>query len=236
MRVHAVAQHSGVRLRRKRQPRVVVLEEESFGVESQPNLLRLQRLAVGLAEDRQENFVDGLTARGDRVPIDIEVMQESGVGPVFQNAHPPGVVRTGRHVIGDNIEQQTEVALMEFVMQRREVLVASQLRIECRRVDDVISVRAPLPRLENRRGIEVAHTEFGEVGNDPPGVSKREAGVELQAVGGSGDAVHLAGALQMSWPFWSAVPWHRFLGRGLPRPPAASCRLKSGGEPPHSIR
>ena len=34
--------------------------------------------------------------------------------------------------------------------------------------------------------------------------------------------------------FWSAVPRHRFPGRGLPRPPAASCRLESGGKPPHS--
>src|SRR5439155_4325637 len=35
--------------------------------------------------------------------------------------------------------------------------------------------------------------------------------------------VHGAGDDSVS--LWSAAPWRRFLSRGLPRPPAASCRL-----------
>src|SRR5437867_5363182 len=40
--------------------------------------------------------------------------------------------------------------------------------------------------------------------------------------------------LRFRFSFWSAVPWHRFRRRGLPRQPVASYRLESGGKPPHS--
>ena len=74
------------------------------------DLARLERLAVRLAEDREEDFADGLAARGDRRPVDVEVVEEARVLAVFENAHPPRVLRTGRHVIRDDVEEQSEVA------------------------------------------------------------------------------------------------------------------------------
>src|SRR5207302_10963607 len=91
-RLDALAQYLCIGTWSKRQALVVVGEKKAVDVEVELNLLRLQRLAVGLAEDGEEHFADGLAARRDRSPIDVEVVEKARVLAIFENAHPPRVL------------------------------------------------------------------------------------------------------------------------------------------------
>ena len=109
---------------------------------------------------------------------------------IFENAHPPRVLRTGSHVIRDDIEKKSELPTLQFIMQRVEIILGSKLRIQRVRINDVVSVTAALARFQNRRRVDVADAELREVWDDLSRVGKGEAGVELDAVRRSRHAVH----------------------------------------------
>src|SRR6266508_4515746 len=117
-------------------------------------------------------------------------MEESRLPSILENAHPPGVLLTGGHVIRHDIEKKAEVQLLQLFVKACEVIFAAELRIERGGVDDVVSVRAPLPRFQDRRRVEIADPELAEVVGNSSRVFECEAGVELDAVGGDGDAQH----------------------------------------------
>src|SRR5476649_1135094 len=64
-----------------------------------------------------------------------------------------------------------------------ERVLAAQLGIDPRRIYDVVAVPRAFPRRGNRRGIEMAHAELGEVRHQRFGIGEGEAFVELQALG-----------------------------------------------------
>src|SRR6185369_9717309 len=186
-RLDALAQHDVVRLRRERQALVVVAEEETVGVEVQRELLRLERLAVRTAEDGKDDAVVA--------PVDVEVVDEARLRPVFQDAHPPRVFRGRRHVIGDDVQEKPEAVAPKLFVQRVEIVVRAEIGVQRVRVDDVVTVRAPLARLQDRRGVDVADAEPREVAGDTPCVIEGELRIELQAIRGGGDAVHQGGEM-----------------------------------------
>src|SRR5205823_10865850 len=55
--VDASPEHQAIRRRRQRQTLVVVGEEKTVGVEAEPDLPRLQRVAVRAPEDRKKYLV-----------------------------------------------------------------------------------------------------------------------------------------------------------------------------------
>ncbi len=61
-------------------------------------------------------------------------------------------------------------------------VLAAQLFVDGRGVDDVVAVGAALGRLQHRRQVDVAHAEVSQVARDGGGVGEIEAGVELQPV------------------------------------------------------
>jgi hypothetical protein len=69
--------------------------------------------------------------------------------------------------------------------QALEAGLAAELLAHPRVVDHVVPVRGAGHRLEHRRGIEVADAELGQVRHDRGRVVEREAGVQLDAVGGA---------------------------------------------------
>ena len=119
---------------------------------------------------------------------------------VFQNAHPPCVVLRRGHVIRDDVEKKAETACRGFLVQRREIFFAAQLRIQGHRVDDIVAMRTPLARLQDRRQVEIADAQLREIRHDALRTGKREAGVELQAVRGAGDAVHFGSRFPVARP------------------------------------
>ena len=62
--------------------------------------------------------------------------------------------------------------------------LAAQLDVEPGVVDHVVAVGAPRRRLEDRRQVDVADAEVGQVVDDLGGVVEREPGVHLEAVRG----------------------------------------------------
>src|SRR5437016_5813383 len=85
-------------------------------------------------------------------------------------------------------------------MQRIEVIVAAELRVECARIDDVVPVRASPSGLQDRRGINVGDPKLREVRSDATGGIERKAGVELQPVRGERDTVHPYSAVARALP------------------------------------
>src|SRR5437764_11096039 len=85
-------------------------------------------------------------------------------------------------------------------MQRIEIIVTAELRVECGRIDNVITVRASLPSLQDRRGINVGDPKLREVRSDATGGIERKAGVELQPVRGERDTVHPYSAVARALP------------------------------------
>ena len=73
----------------------------------------------------------------------------------------------------------------ERVGETVEPVFATELRVDGRVVDDVVSVRRAGPRLVDRRGIDVADAQSLQIGHDRGGVVEREILVELQPVGGA---------------------------------------------------
>src|SRR6185436_6983579 len=64
----------------------------------------------------------------------------------------------------------------------------ADLRIDLAVVDDVVAVQAARARLEKWRRVDMAHPEPREVRNQSSRVGEAKAFVQLQPVGGDGDA------------------------------------------------
>src|SRR5262249_191786 len=67
--------------------------------------------------------------------------------------------------------------------ERREPLLATELRVDPVRANDVIAVRAARCRRENRREVEMADPELGEVRDDRGGGRESELRTKLEPVG-----------------------------------------------------
>src|SRR5207237_8785679 len=127
-----------------RQALVEVGDGETLLVEAQTNLARLERLAVRLAEDGEDDLV--------ALPVDVEVVHETRARAVLQHARPPGVLMARREMVRDDVEEESHPLPDQLFVQRVEVVVAAELRIQRGGIDDVVAVPAPLARLEDRRG------------------------------------------------------------------------------------
>ena len=71
-----------------------------------------------------------------------------------------------------------------FASSRFELGLGADLGIDAARIDHVVAVRAAGPRLEERRGVDVADAEAREVRHQRFGVGEAELAAELQPVGG----------------------------------------------------
>jgi hypothetical protein len=94
---------------------------------------------------------------------------------------PPAVLVAGAHVVGDDVEDQSEPLGREGA---QPVLAAERLG-DPRRVDDVVAVRRARPRLQRRREVEVADPQVAQVGHERADVVETQVRAELQAVRGA---------------------------------------------------
>jgi hypothetical protein len=90
----------------------------------------------------------------------------------------------GGEVVGDDVDHDAEAVAAAHLRQPGEALLAAELVAQARRVDGVVAVGRPRHRLRDRRQVEVADAEGGEVGDGLGG--RREVGLrrELPPVGG----------------------------------------------------
>ena len=154
--------------------------------ELQPELAGFEHLAVLIAEHRQRDLAE--EAARARLPVDVEEGRIGADRAPFEHVQPPGIVGTDAHVVGHEVEQQAHAVLVQGLDQRLELGLRAELRVEVVEVDDVVAVGRARPRRGQRRGVEMADAEPGEVGHDLARRREAEARVELQAVGGAGHA------------------------------------------------
>ena len=89
------------------------------------------------------------------MPFDIEEGGEGGLGAIFEDIHPPGILGAGGHVVGNCVEEQTHAAILQFALQAGEFIFTAEIRIDPCGIGDVISVAASLPAGQNWRYIQI---------------------------------------------------------------------------------
>ena len=80
-----------------------------------------------------------------RAPRDVEPAGVAGGGPVSQDVLPGGVLVRGRHVIGHDVEHEPHPLLRQRLVQRGQIGLGAELRVEHGRVDHVVAVGAAPP-------------------------------------------------------------------------------------------
>ena len=170
-----------------RQPVVVVVEIKRPVLETQGQFAVLQNRPVLVAEDGIEHLV--LQLLFDRLPVDVEKIGVPRARAVFEQIHPPEVLPAlDAHVIRHDVEQQPQVVAAQLDRQGRVLRFAPQLRVQAVGIEDVVAVQASRPGLETGRGVEVADPQPVQVADEVPSVVEAEVPVELQPVGGDGNA------------------------------------------------
>src|SRR5450759_1933642 len=134
------------------------------GIVAKLDLALFQRLAIGRAYNRQQHAAPGAVQQ--YVPVDVERHRMRRGRTPFQHVEPPRIVgEMYADVVGNEIENQTEVVLLQRPVQSLEAGIAAELRIDPGVIDDVIAVGAALARLHKGRSIEMADAERFQIGD-----------------------------------------------------------------------
>src|SRR5260370_21222488 len=86
-------------------------------------------------------------------------------------------------MVGNEIENQTEVVLFQRLAQSLEAGLAAELWIDFGVIDDVIAMGRALARLHERRSIEMRDAELLQIRHDRSGGVEIEVRRQLDAVG-----------------------------------------------------
>src|SRR5215469_11770159 len=108
-RLQTVFENLRIGSRSNREEPLEILDEEFSLDKSQSQFLILQDLRKGMPKKRQQNLAFQSARR--RMPVNVEVGGIDRGRPVFEYIHPPSVLRGGRHVIRNDIQEQAHIAL-----------------------------------------------------------------------------------------------------------------------------
>ena len=234
-RIQPVRQNGPVGPRVERQERLVIPQEERPLAILQLQFARFEDLPILIAQDGQEDSVPQFLLDG--MPIDVEVGGVRRGGAVLQHVVPPQVLGGRRaHVIGHGVQNLAHRAAVQGLDHRPIIVLAAQLGVQLRVIDDGIAVRASRAGLQVGRGVEVADAEFVQVRHDAGRIAERHfPRLELKAVGRRGmtttarrpSARRIEQATRpkrrrRSWPPSAAVEDQQFVGeisaRQVPSP------------------
>ncbi len=140
-RCHGIAQQRRVALRRDGKALLVIPGAEATiaRIETQADLALLQDGAIGLAEHRQQHLADEIGPAG--TPVDVEEFRIGREPAPLQHVEPPGiVVADDAHVIRNEIEHQTQAAMLQPVGERVQLFDRADLGIDLIVVDDVVAM------------------------------------------------------------------------------------------------
>ena len=156
-----------------------------LAVQAQADLPGSQDLAVVAAQERQQHLAAQRGVVG--FPLDVEETRVGTLAPPFEHVLPPGIgAAADAHVVRHYVHEQAHAALPQPLDQAQQRRLAAQFRIDPGRVDHVVAVAGAGPRAEQRRGVEMADAQVGEIVQPGQGIVEGEAGVELQAQGSAG--------------------------------------------------
>ena len=172
--------------RRDRQHAAEVVRVERAVDVVQRDLLPLERRAVRVSENRQQHLV--LELHLERMPVDVEKRRVLGAGAVLEHVLPPGIGRLrDAHVIGHQVDDVAHVMAAQRPHPAVVALAIAYLRIELRRIGDVVPVCAARHRPEVARCIAVRDAKAVEVVDDGGRIVEGERRVELEPVRGGRD-------------------------------------------------
>ena len=164
-----------------RQHRRPVVDREDPLVKDQLQLALLQHAAVLVAEDRQQHLVLELALQ--RLPVDVEEQRVLRRRAILQHVHPPRVRRLrDPHVVRHEVDDDPHAGLRHFAGEARVLLPRRHLGIELIVIVDVVAVRAPRRRLEDRRQVEMRDAQLLQVRHERARHLDREVLVELQPI------------------------------------------------------
>jgi hypothetical protein len=183
--LHQVVQPAGqdvsISARRYGKLLVIIGETETTLIVGKANLSALQHLAVLLAKGGQQHLATQV--RVDRRPVDVEEVGTAGHRAVLQDVHPPSVAHVAdAHVVGHHVHQQAHAALQQRLAHMVQIRLAAQLGVDARVVADVVAVHAARSGRQNRRQVQVADAQPGQVVHQRRRLREGERAVELQAV------------------------------------------------------
>ena len=116
-------------------------------LEMKLQLSRRQHLAVGLAQDGQQDLVVQLRL-DRRFPVDVKVMCITRGGTVLQDVVPPFViVAHDSHVIGDQVEKLAHAPRLQGAHPLVIIVFAADFGIQAAVVLNVVAMFAPRPSL-----------------------------------------------------------------------------------------
>ena len=149
-------------------------------VARQLQLTLLERIAIAPAEEGQHQLAVGAEA----LPVDVEGHGMGRELPPFDHREPPRIVGAAdAHMVGHDVEDQAETFLLQRLREPKKAFFPAEFRIDPHVVDDVVAMGRARPRCLDRRGIDMADAELGQIGQDRDRVVEGEAGMELQPVG-----------------------------------------------------
>ncbi len=118
-------------------------------------------------------------------PVEVEPPRRGRLGAVLQDLPEPGVGRLGDghgHVVRHDVGDQGESPGRELAQARDAAELLPDLRV----VGHVVAVERGRHRLQDRREVEVAHPQLGEVADQAGRLPEPEVRGELQPVGRRG--------------------------------------------------
>ena len=178
-----VAQDLAVTLGRDRQPVLKIPGGQTAfaGVVAQLDIAVFQRLPVGRADDRQQHAGAGPVRQN--IPVDVERDRMGRGRAPFQHVEPPRIVgEMHANMVGHEIENKPEIALLQCGAQPLEAGIAAKLGIDPGMIDDVIAMGAALARFHEGRCVEMRDPERPQVGDDGGRGVEIEIRRELHAV------------------------------------------------------
>ncbi len=120
-------------------------------VKKESQLTIFQDFAVIIAKNRQKQASGQI--RLLRSPVDIKKLGIFRGFTVFQNIHPPLVVRANAHMVGDDVQNQGHAVLLDDRQKPFKLLPTADFRIYLPMIDDIIAVAAARPGRQEWRQI-----------------------------------------------------------------------------------
>ena len=109
------------------------------GVVNQSDVAGGQRLAIRLAQHRQQHFA--VQRCVSRLPVDVERAGVAALRAMPQHIGPPRVRGVGGHVVGHDVGNQPQAVPVRRVGQPAQRGLAAQFRIDALMVNDVVTMR-----------------------------------------------------------------------------------------------
>src|SRR5882757_910244 len=120
----------------------------------------------------------------------VEEFCEPAVRPKLQYIIPPRVVLRGGHVIGDDVEQNSKAQGARSRHETGPRRLTAEIVADLRGVYDIVAMLTAWNRLQARRQVHMADSQFAQIVQHPVCRAQGKSGVQLQPIGRNPSTAH----------------------------------------------